>query len=862
MNNFSDSTGPSLPASSDSPKELERTVAMLEAALRKLESENRALDARNTDYLRRIEYYLRVINSMKDGYLVHRDGIIQDINEQITEITGYQAHELLGRNVRDFMPAESHDIIARQMSENLTVPYEIEATRKDGKRVTLELVGNFIEGINSRIVIIRDITEKKKTEKALNESEQIYRTIAEQAIAGIYTIVDGRVGFTNHLMPVITGYSREEAMAWGYEEFLNIVHPDDREFVRDQARKKMRGDSEGIVKQYDFRIITKKGKTKWVTIFSKPVLINDRVVIISAMLDITDRKTAEIKIRESEERFRILADSPFQGMFIHDNIGIIFANRVFFDLVGLDQDNPRDLEKVYGVNALRFVAPEYRARVQEDIRTNTGEPYEVRVLRYDGTPFYAELQSSVTVLNGVAMRVFAVRDITEKKRIEFNEIHDKLTGLLNEKGFISRVTDAITRGAPFDVMEIELDGDDLNRIRNIQVDEKYKSIGNELQEYIISDIAGTLKNRIFPGSAIARNGRRFYLLLYEKEGPSYSTSVIIDRALGIFPFPLRGFSNEVAARISITSYPQDSDGSNPMKLINNCDSAIQWARDNNIRFMVYNRSRDREVRMMYRLEQDLKTAVDRIRRGESENEFSIAYQPKVDKHDSIVGLEALIRWEHPDKGTIMPSEFITLAEHSGLIHELGRWVLFEACSRIGDFARLNPDIVVSINVSPQQLNARFISDLKSIIDSTSVNPHNIELEIIEREIVKDENIAILRRLHDLGVAIAVDDFSEEHAALRQIALLADVIRTLKFSPTSVNFVMENPIFAFMVKGIIDLAHNFQAGVKVVAEGVDSREKFERCIEIGFDQIQGFYRGREPGAFDEIMKLLAESGQRR
>jgi PAS domain-containing protein len=104
MNNFSDSTGPSLPASSDSPKELERTVAMLEAALRKLESENRALDARNTDYLRRIEYYLRVINSMKDGYLVHRDGIIQDINEQITEITGYQAHELLGRNVRDFMP--------------------------------------------------------------------------------------------------------------------------------------------------------------------------------------------------------------------------------------------------------------------------------------------------------------------------------------------------------------------------------------------------------------------------------------------------------------------------------------------------------------------------------------------------------------------------------------------------------------------------------------------------------------------------------------------------------------------------------------------------------------------------------------
>ncbi len=856
MNNFSENTGPSLPPPAVRLKELERAVGGLEAALQKLESENRVLDARNTDFLRRIEYYLRVINSMKDGYLVHKDGIIKDLNEQISEITGYQAHELLGRDVRDFMPVESHEIIQKQMLENSTAPYEIEATRKDGKRVTLELVGNFIEGINSRIVIIRDITEKKKTEKALNESEQIYRTIAEQAIAGIYTIVDGRIGFMNHLMPVITGYSKEEAMAWGHEEFLNIVHPDDREFVRDQARKKMRGDTEGIVKQYDFRIITKKGKVRWVTIFSKPVVINDRVVIISAMLDITDRKTAEIKIRESEERFRVLADSPFQGMFIHDNIGIIFANRVFFGLVGLDQDNPRDLEKVYGVNALRFVAPEYRARVQEDIRTSTGEPYEVRVLRHDGTPFYAELQSSVTVLNGVAMRVFAVRDITEKKRIEFNEIHDKLTGLLNEKGFISRITDAITHGAPFDVMEIELDGDDLNRIRNIQVDEKYKSIGNELQEYIISDIAGTLKNRIFPGSAIARNGRRFYLLLYENDGPSYSTSAIIDRALGIFPFPLRGFSNEVAARISITSYPQDFDGSNPMKLINNCESAIQWARNNNIRFMVYNRSRDREVRMMYRLEQDLKTAVDRLRRGEVKNEFSVVYQPKVDKHDSIVGLEALIRWEHPDKGTIMPSEFITLAEHSGLIHELGRWVLFESCSRIGDFVRLKPDIVVSVNVSPQQLNARFISDLRSIIDSTSVNPHNIELEIIEREIVKDENIAILRRLHELGVTIAVDDFSEEHAALRQIALLADVIRTLKFSHTSIKFMMENQIFAFMVKGIIDLAHNFQAGVQVVAEGVDSKEKFERCIEIGFDQIQGFYRGREPRTFDEIMKLLA------
>ncbi|HPB81618.1 MAG TPA: EAL domain-containing protein [Spirochaetota bacterium] len=838
-----------------SPAEYRDEIANLLGQIRELEQKLLNMEQSNTMLQRKNEYYLRVISSVNDGYVVHRNGIITAINKRVSEITGYSSDELVGSDLLEHVAVESRNQILSHISTKTSMTYEIDIIRKNGDTATLELTAGSIEGDEGRVVIVRDITDKKKIEQDLKDSELVYRTLTEQAIIGIYTIDDGVVTYANDLMQKVSGYRKEDILTWGPEDFLNLVHPEDREFAREQYKKKITGETEATVTQYDLRIITSNGTTKWVTLFSKPIRINKRYVIMSAMLDIDERKNAETNLRESEERFRILADSPFQGMFIHDESGIILANRTVFKMLGLDQHNPRDFEKVYGVHALRFVAKDYHWKVFEDIRQNHNQPYEVKALRLNGSSFFAELQSSWTFLNGSKMRVFAIRDITERKRVEFVETHDRLTGFLNETGFLTKLAESIKQEEQFEVMEIELSSDDLNKIRHINVDENYKSIGNDLEEFIISDIASTLSRQCFPDKIIARDGNRFFLLCPHTGDTGYTTGHSINTALSIFPYSLKGFPNEVDAHISITAFPQDFDSKNPKKILNNCDSAIQWARDKNVRFMLFNKKRDSEVRELYRLEQDLKVAVHNLRNNINNNEFYIAYQPKVNAKEKIVGLEALIRWNHPEIGEITPTLFIGIAEHNGLIGEIGRWVVQESCSHLSELLKINPLINISINVSPQQLEDDFSTYLEKVLDTEMIQHKSLEIEIIEREIVKKENIRILEHFFKMGIKIAVDDFTDEQAGLKQIARLSGIIETIKFSLSSINYIMENESYAFIVKGLIDLVHNFKQPIQVVAEGVDSREKFDRCLALGFDQIQGFYNGREPKLFHEISTLL-------
>ena len=831
----------------DRVNELEQELLLRNAELEKAEKRNRVLQQKN-------EYFTQIISCVNDGYVVHNRGIITEINYRFSEITGYPAEELIGTNFLRLVTEESRNRVLTNIAAHSTHTYEITIIKKNGTTATLEIAPRNIEGGEGRVVIVRDITDKKKVEQDLKDSELVYKTLTDQAIIGIYTIDDGVITYANDLMQKISGYRKETLTTWGREEFLTIVHPDDREFAREQYKKKITGEIDTAVKHYDLRIITGNGNAKWVTLFSKPIRIKNRYVIMSAMLDIDERKIAETNLRESEERFRVLADSPFQGMFIHDESGIILANQTLFEMLGLDQHNPRDFEQVYGVHALKFVAKEYHWKIFEDIRQNHNQPYEIKAMRLNGGTFFAEVQSSWTFLNGSRMRVFAIRDITERKRVEFVETHDKLTGFLNETGFLTKLADSIKKDDQFEVMEIELCGDDLNKIRHINVDENYKSIGNDLEEFIISDIANTLSRQCFPEMTLARVGNRFFVLCPHTGEIGYTTGHSINTALSIFPYSLRGFPNEVDAHISITAFPQDFDSKNPKKIINNCDSAIQWARDKNVRFMLFNKKRDSEVRELYRLEQDLKVAVHNLRNNVN-NEFFIAYQPKVNAKEKIVGLEALIRWNHPEIGEITPTLFIGIAEHNGLIHEIGRWVVQESCSHLSELLKINPLINISINVSPQQLQEDFSSYLEQTLSTTMIQHKNLELEIIEREIVKKENIKILEDFYKLGIKIAVDDFTDEQAGLKQIARLSGIIETIKFSQSSINYIMENENYAFIVQGLIDLVHNFKQPIQVVAEGVDTKEKFDRCLMLGFDQIQGYYNGREPKLFSEISTLL-------
>ncbi|WP_353224506.1 EAL domain-containing protein [Salinisphaera sp. C84B14] len=449
----------------------------------------------------------------------------------------------------------------------------------------------------------------------------------------------------------------------------------------------------------------------------------------------------------------------------------------------------------------------------------------------------------------VANVVFALENLEREawrreseKHIEFLATHDALTRLPNRTLFNQSLTMAIAAEHRFAVLFIDLD-----RFKFIN-----DSLGHEAGDQLLQTVASRLRACTSPTNMVARLGGDEFVVLIEQDERAGALEAVADTILDTIlqPVCLNGHDYRVTASVGISIYPQDARDAS--SLLKQADMAMYCAKDegkNNYQFYAAELEHRSLVRM--RLENNLRCALEK-------DQFELAYQAKISLADSrIVGVEALLRWHCEELGTVMPGQFLPLAEELGLIVPIGRWVLETACEQNMAWQRAGlPPVPIAVNISAVQLSDQtLVSHVRAVLERTGMAPNLLELEITETAVMRDiaRALALLAEMKKLGVMIAIDDFGTGYSSLTQLRELP--VDTLKIDRSFVSELATNRTDQSIARAIITMGKNLS--LNVIAEGVETAEQEAFLRAEACDSMQGFYFSR-PTAATLFAELLGAS----
>lgn len=455
--------------------------------------------------------------------------------------------------------------------------------------------------------------------------------------------------------------------------------------------------------------------------------------------------------------------------------------------------------------------------------------------RKDGSLYYEE--KSITPLKndkGVVEHFISTgKDITEqmqtRERLHHLSQHDLLTGLPNRLLFNDRLEQALPRarrsGTMLAVVLVDMD-----RFKNIN-----ETLGFDCGDHMLQAVGGRLLASTRDGDTVARLGDDEFAIILEDVQQIEDIPRIIEKILGSLSQAYYIDDHElfVTSSIGVSIYP--GDGLQPELLIQNADVAIHHAKEsgsNNYRF--YETKMNEQSLYRLNLESSLRKALER-------EEFFLLYQPQIDLvTHKITGFEALLRWAHPELGIVSPVEFIPLLEDSGMIEQVGKWVLRRACQTCVEWHQQGfGDISMAVNLSPVQFDDEHIATvIKSILDETGLPANHLELELTESTIMRNAEGAAktLSKLSNMGVAIAIDDFGTGYSSLSYLQKFP--LNTLKIDRSFVNDLTSNDGDVNIVSAIISMAHSL--GLTVVAEGVENADQLCLLQNKQCEYVQGFY----------------------
>lgn len=565
--------------------------------------------------------------------------------------------------------------------------------------------------------------------------------------------------------------------------------------------------------------------------------------------------SAELHLRQGEARFRALVQNSSDAILLVDGSGLVTyqgpsAERVLGyrpeALLGSgleDLSDPQDLLRLQSQLTEVLARPGLSRRIELRLRRQDGELVDVEAVLNN-------LQADPSV----GATLVTVRDISERKRFELTlthqAFHDELTGLANRALFTDRVAHALRRRERDSrVMAVLLlDLDDFKTIND--------SLGHAAGDALLRAVSERLENLVRPGDTTARlGGDEFAMLLVDL--PSEESAVVaVERILATLAQPLVIDGREVFAHASIGVAFAGDETKDPEELVRNADAAMYVVKtDGKGRYAIF--EPHMHAAAVHRL--DLRAG---LQRAIDNGEFVLHYQPIVSMQTGrIAGLEALVRWEHPQRGLMAPDSFIPLAEETGLVVPLGLWVLDRACRQAAEWARLDPDVTVSVNVSQRQLRRPdFERDVDRVLRDSGVDPGRVNLEITESAVMSDVESTIqrLQELKALGVRIAVDDFGTGYSSFSWLRQLP--VDVLKIDKEFVGELGHREQSGFLVATIIDLAHNL--GLRTVAEGIERTAQLDRLRDMHCDLGQGFHVGRPMVAADVVDLLAVEDGRHR
>jgi diguanylate cyclase (GGDEF)-like protein/PAS domain S-box-containing protein len=587
---------------------------------------------------------------------------------------------------------------------------------------------------------------------------------------------------------------------------------------------------------------------------SKPVDFPVALARIRAQLE---RKRAEDALRDSEERYALAARGANDGLWDWD----LENQRVFFStrwkaMLG------------YADSEIGESPAEWLSRVHKDDRATLQEglaahwesagsrecAVEHRMMHKDGS--YRWMLSRGVAQRGE--RGTAVRMAGSQTDITSSKAFDPLTGLPNRMLFHDRLGACLERAAqepeyPFAVLLLDLD-----RFKVIN-DSLGHTAGDELLIHVAQRLRSAVRNASPPGTVvrvdtqdlIARMGGDEFAILLENVDAGGAIR-IAERIHDSIHASFKLETKEVFTTASIGIAPGSSSYRTPVEILRDADTALYQAKSlGRSRFEVFDAGMRAQAVARLDLESDLRRAVDN-------QEFVLYYQPKVKlKTNRIVGVEALIRWRHPERGLVPPDEFISLAEETGLIVPIGLWVMREACAAMHRWQAefpWEPPLEVSVNVSVRQFREPdLLARIAAILAETQLDPATLQLEITESVLMDDLDVvaSLLDRLKTLGVGLKIDDFGTGYASLKCLSRLP--FDVLKIDRSFVVGMSDNDGTGGTVRAILLLAENL--GMEVVAEGIEKKEQLVELQSLHCDYGQGYYFSPplEPEALRELMR---------
>jgi diguanylate cyclase (GGDEF)-like protein/PAS domain S-box-containing protein len=764
---------------------------------------------------------------------------------------GYTEAEFLQMTIKDIRPAEELDRLQRNLAVAPAKGTERAGTwthrRRDGSLIEVEINSHSVSiaGRLARFVVAHDVTEQLRTEAALHASRELKQLVINHIPHQIFWKgLDGAYHGCNTVFARAAGLAstadvagkRDDDFPWAHN--AEAIRADDRTIIATgQAR----------LNQQDHMTLA-DGSVHWYLINKLP--FHDRhgniIGVLGTIEDISERKQAELTLQlrgraldASVNAIVITANGPNGDL-------IDYANPAFARLFGHPCESVlgRSLDLLFGQGR-----QDERDALRSAMRSRQEVTLLLRTSHRDGAALWTQLHVAPVHAAGgnIDHHVCVLTDMTEtidyQAQLEHQASHDALTGLPNRALFGDRMAQAISYaqryGHGLGVVFIDLDNFKLVN----------DSMGHLSGDELLCTVATRLRTCVGASDTVARlGGDEFLLLLPDSDAPAIAT--LLRRVLETVAAPIALGKQvfTVTCSIGVSVYPDD--GGEAQQLLKHADIAMYRAKEggrNQVQF--YEAAMHTRIAERTLIEGELRHALAR-------NELSLEYQPKVDlRSGAVIGMEALLRWRHPTLGMVSPARFIPVAEETGMIVAIGRWVLRTACAqnKAWQAVGLTP-LRVAVNLSARQFrDPALASQIQAALDDSGLEAQYLELELTESLMMDNVGaaVAVVAQLKRLDIALSIDDFGTGYSSLAYLKLFP--IDYLKIDQSFVREMLSEPKVAAIVRSVIALGHSL--GFKVIAEGVETEPQLAYLRRYLCDEIQGYYFSRPlaPEIFADLLR---------
>jgi diguanylate cyclase (GGDEF)-like protein/PAS domain S-box-containing protein len=693
--------------------------------------------------------------------------------------------------------------------------------------------------------LMKDIRQLKQSESKLHREKKLFEILFNNISEAVFLApitsdgIHGNFVEVNDVACRRLGYSKQELLNMN----ARTINPAANLGRVKAFGKHIRREENTI---FEAIHVAKDGTQIPVEVVAKVIDIDGQEYVLSVVRDLRENK----RLQQSEARFGRLIDHSWEEIYIFDSETLKFLqvnqgalNNLGYSTKEIQQLTVTEIKpEISEADFRKLTKPLFDGSRSRII-------FETMHQRRDGSVYPVEIRLQLSHSEVPPVFLANVQDITERKKAEshlqFLANYDSLTGLPNRSLFLDRLSMAMENSKRTNTLTalIYLDMDEFKSIND--------TLGHLAGDELLRQVAKRLQSCARKSDTVARLGGDEFTMIVSNLRNTAGLEKVIHKIIHSInvPFKISGQDLIVSTSLGVTIYPF-GDKDDVYTLVKQADSAMYQAKRKGKNTFEYYTAQlwQSEIRRV-KVEHAVKNAL-------ALGQFEVLYQPRVNLTSSkIVGAEALLRFNHPELGMISPSEFIPIVEKLNLIHDVGEWVLLQACKQLQLWLDNNIDFRMSVNVSARQLDCDdFVSQLQSVLDETGVCPNNLEIEITEGVLVSHSEQAsnALRAIKDIGVKISLDDFGSGYSSLNYLKRFA--INVLKIDRSFVMDIGKQSDSEVIVQAVIGLAKNLN--LEVTAEGIETGSQLEFLKESGCHEGQGFYFSK-PIASNRLEKMLQE-----